>query len=75
MSSNKLATFERHESEARSYCRGFPVLFSRAKGSHLYDDDGEAYIDFLCGAGALNYGHNNDVAKRWCWITSAPTAS
>jgi diaminobutyrate-2-oxoglutarate transaminase len=64
MSSNKLATFERHESEARSYYRGFPVLFSRAKGSHLYDDDGEAYIDFLCGAGALNYGHNNDVAKR-----------
>jgi diaminobutyrate-2-oxoglutarate transaminase len=60
----KLAIFETHESAARSYCRGFPVIFSKAKGSHLYDEDGQAYIDFLCGAGALNYGHNNEVAKR-----------
>ena len=25
----------------------------------MYDEDGNAYIDFFCGAGALNYGHNN----------------
>ncbi len=64
MNPQKLAIFETHESAARSYCRGFPVIFSKAKGSRLYDDDGQAYLDFLCGAGALNYGHNNEVAKR-----------
>lgn len=64
MSIAQLATFEKYESEARSYCREFPVVFSRAKSSVLYDEDGEAYIDFLCGAGALNYGHNNEAIKR-----------
>jgi diaminobutyrate-2-oxoglutarate transaminase len=59
-----LTTFEKYESEARSYCRGFPVVFSKAKSSFLYDEDGEAYIDFLCGAGSLNYGHNNELAKK-----------
>ena len=49
MNPDKLAVFETHESAARAYCRGFPVLFSKAKGSHLYDEDGQAYIDFLCG--------------------------
>jgi diaminobutyrate-2-oxoglutarate transaminase len=64
MNPKSLATFETHESQARSYCRGFPVVFSKAKGSYLYDEDGQAYVDFLCGAGSLNYGHNNEVAKR-----------
>jgi diaminobutyrate-2-oxoglutarate transaminase len=56
--------FEAHESQARSYCRGFPAVFARAKGSLLFDEQGSAYVDFLCGAGALNYGHNNETAKR-----------
>ena len=33
-------------------------------GSTLTDSDGKNYIDFFCGAGALNYGHNNDYIKR-----------
>ncbi|MFB6848111.1 diaminobutyrate--2-oxoglutarate transaminase [Streptomyces sp. NPDC056373] len=52
------AVFERHESQVRSYCRAFPVVFQRARGSHLWDVDGRRYVDLLCGAGALNYGHN-----------------
>lgn len=64
MSSNTKETFEKYESQARSYCREYPVVFARAKGSHLYDEGGEAFIDFLCGAGALNYGHNNDAIKQ-----------
>ncbi len=51
--------FDRLESEARSYCRKFPVLFSKAQGSLLFDSDGRRYIDFLSSAGAVNYGHNN----------------
>ncbi|MBL8349616.1 MAG: diaminobutyrate--2-oxoglutarate transaminase [Burkholderiaceae bacterium] len=57
------STFERHESGVRSYCRSFPALFARAKGSILYSASGREYIDFFAGAGALNYGHNPDFIK------------
>ncbi|MFH9400633.1 diaminobutyrate--2-oxoglutarate transaminase [Streptomyces sp. NPDC017638] len=50
--------FTRHESRVRSYCRGFPAVFERASGHHLWDVHGRRYTDLLCGAGALNYGHN-----------------
>ncbi len=56
--------FEIRESNVRSYCRSFPTLFHRAKGAFIYSESGEAYIDFLAGAGALNYGHNNDYIKQ-----------
>jgi diaminobutyrate-2-oxoglutarate transaminase len=56
--------FEKYESNVRSYCRNFPIMFHRAKGSLVYSDSGVAYIDFLAGAGALNYGHNNDYLKQ-----------
>ncbi|MFC0596959.1 diaminobutyrate--2-oxoglutarate transaminase [Streptomyces palmae] len=59
-----LSVFETLESEVRSYCRGWPTVFDRAQGSHLYDEDGHTYLDFFAGAGALNYGHNNPVLKR-----------
>ncbi|MFJ2813229.1 diaminobutyrate--2-oxoglutarate transaminase [Streptomyces sp. NPDC087294] len=52
------AVFERHESNVRSYCRSFPVVFERAQGHHLWDEAGNRYTDLLCGAGGLNYGHN-----------------
>ena len=55
--------FERRESEIRSYSRAFPALFTKAKGSYVYDTNGRQYIDFFSGAGALNYGHNNDAIK------------
>jgi diaminobutyrate-2-oxoglutarate transaminase len=56
--------FEVRESNVRSYCRSFPGVFHRAKGSLIYSDSGKEYIDFLAGAGALNYGHNNDQIKQ-----------
>jgi diaminobutyrate-2-oxoglutarate transaminase len=56
--------FEELESEVRSYSRGWPVVFDRAVGSHLYDVDGKKYLDFFAGAGALNYGHNNPILKQ-----------
>ncbi len=55
--------FETYESEVRSYCRRFPTVFSKAKGSKLFDELGNEYIDFFCGAGAVNYGHNNNYIK------------
>jgi len=56
--------FETYESNVRSYCRKYPVVFTKAKGSILYEQSGKEYIDFLCGAGAVNYGHNNDYIKQ-----------
>lgn len=53
-------TIEKLESNVRSYCRSFPKTFTKAKGAIMEDDQGESYIDFFGGAGALNYGHNNE---------------
>ncbi|UUA71095.1 diaminobutyrate--2-oxoglutarate transaminase [Cellvibrio sp. QJXJ] len=56
--------FQQMESEVRSYSRAFPVVFHHARGSYLFDDQGKAYLDFLSGAGSLNYGHNNPLLKK-----------
>jgi diaminobutyrate-2-oxoglutarate transaminase len=57
------AVFERRESGVRSYCRNIGALFDSAVGSIIYDVDGREYIDFLAGAGSLNYGHNDPDLK------------
>lgn len=59
-----MSIFEELESNVRSYCRSFPMIFHRAKDAIIYSESGEEYIDFLAGAGALNYGHNNDYIKQ-----------
>jgi diaminobutyrate-2-oxoglutarate transaminase len=61
---NDMSTINRLESKVRSYCRHFPVVFTGASGSTLVDEEGNEYIDFLAGAGALNYGHNDPVLKE-----------
>lgn len=54
------SVFENIESNVRSYCRSFPTVFTKAKGSIMVDEAGKEYIDFFAGAGALNFGHNPD---------------
>lgn len=56
--------FNELESNVQCYARSFPVVFNRAKGETLFDADGNEYIDFLAGAGSLNYGHNNPELKE-----------
>ena len=55
--------FSSNESMVRSYCRAFPATFEGAEGSYLWAADGDRYLDFLCGCGSLNYGHNHPVLK------------
>jgi diaminobutyrate-2-oxoglutarate transaminase len=55
--------FAAHESQVRSYCRSFPHVLTTASGSFVYDREGREYIDFLAGAGSLNYGHNDPDMK------------
>lgn len=64
MSKTNMEIFEKLESEVRSYCRDFPTVFTKAKGHQLFDEDGKEYIDFFSGAGALNYGHNDENMKK-----------
>ncbi|WP_108444288.1 diaminobutyrate--2-oxoglutarate transaminase [Halomonas denitrificans] len=55
---------ERMESDVRTYSRSFPVVFTKAQNARLTAEDGREYIDFLAGAGTLNYGHNNPQIKQ-----------
>ena len=59
-----MRTFNRLESEVRGYIRSFPTIFTKAQNAVLTDESGQQYIDFLAGAGSLNYGHNNPVLKQ-----------
>lgn len=56
--------FDEKESNVRSYCRNFPIVFDRAKNAELFSNTGQRYIDFFSGAGAMNYGHNNPYVKE-----------
>ncbi|WP_018014192.1 diaminobutyrate--2-oxoglutarate transaminase [Teredinibacter turnerae] len=56
--------FDEIESEVQSYARSFPRIFHRAKGEFMWDEEGNRYLDFLAGAGTLNYGHNNPLFKQ-----------
>lgn len=58
-----LQTIKAFESNVRTYSRLFPAVFSRALGSIMFTTDGRQLIDFVSGAGALNYGHNNNEIK------------
>ncbi|WP_076862106.1 diaminobutyrate--2-oxoglutarate transaminase [Bradyrhizobium mercantei] len=58
-----LRAFSALESNVRLYSRSLPDVFSRARGSIMLTDGGREVIDFLSGAGALNYGHNNHEIK------------
>lgn len=56
--------FTEMESEVRGYIRSFPAVFDKAKGSEMFDEHGNRYIDFFAGAGSLNYGHNNPAVTQ-----------
>jgi diaminobutyrate-2-oxoglutarate transaminase len=62
--SGETEVFTRLESNVRSYARSFSAVFSHARGTELRDVHGKRYLDFLAGAGSLNYGHNNPVFKQ-----------
>lgn len=62
--SRNMQALEALESNVRLYSRSFPTFFSRARGSIMLTEDGQRVIDFLSGAGALNYGHNNREIKE-----------
>jgi acetylornithine/succinyldiaminopimelate/putrescine aminotransferase/predicted amino acid dehydrogenase/outer membrane protein OmpA-like peptidoglycan-associated protein len=42
---------------------GIDQTFMSGRGTRLYDDRGNEYVDFCCGCGALPFGHN--PADMW----------
>lgn len=42
----------------------FDKAFVKAQGQYVWDDEGNRYIDFLGGYGALNLGHNHPEVIR-----------
>ena len=59
-----MSVIDQHESEVRSYVRSFPTVFDEARGSYMYNPDGDAYLDFFAGASVMNYGHNHPDLKQ-----------
>ncbi|MHB8243491.1 MAG: diaminobutyrate--2-oxoglutarate transaminase family protein, partial [Solirubrobacteraceae bacterium] len=50
---------EQRESSVRTYPRGLPIAIRRGFGSYVEDLDGNVFIDFLTGAGAMPLGHSH----------------
>src|SRR5699024_4759908 len=62
--SDKPDIFETRESTVRSSPPSCPPPFLRSLVAKQWDDDGNEYLDYFSGAGALNYGHNNPVVMN-----------
>ncbi|MHB8235197.1 MAG: aminotransferase class III-fold pyridoxal phosphate-dependent enzyme, partial [Solirubrobacteraceae bacterium] len=43
---------------------GFDKEYASARGSHLYDGDGRAYLDFHTGEGFASLGHNHPGVRE-----------
>ena len=41
---------------ANNYSR-YPIVFTRGKGTRLYDAEGKEYLDFISGLAVNNLGH------------------
>lgn len=54
-----LARQQESESSARSYPRRLPIAIKRAAGALVEDVDGNVFLDFLSGAGAVSLGHSH----------------
>ncbi|HEX5083558.1 MAG TPA: aspartate aminotransferase family protein [Blastocatellia bacterium] len=47
----------------QTYARG-PVMFTRGKGSTLYDDKGKGYLDFITGIGVNVLGYDHPRVRK-----------
>ncbi|CAI5759671.1 unnamed protein product [Candida verbasci] len=54
--SSKEAVQLEQEYSAHNY-HPLPVVFSKAKGAHVWDPEGKEYLDFLSAYSAVNQGH------------------
>lgn len=43
---------------------GTPIFFARGSGSHVWDEDGNEYLDFCCSWGPLILGHAHSAVVK-----------
>jgi ornithine--oxo-acid transaminase len=43
---------------------GLDKPYARAEGCYVYDQEGQKYLDFLCGYRVMNLGHNHPAVKQ-----------
>ena len=60
---NRMNVFESLESEVRSYCRGWPTVFQKASGSHVYDENGRGLTQHAFAAPACRVGLGFGIVK------------
>ncbi len=55
-----LAVIKRdHRVIAQCLTREYPFVYERAKGVHVWDADGQEYLDFMAGVAVQSVGHDN----------------
>lgn len=58
-SDNSLLLDTREQHVPRGVVTAHPLVIERAKGSEVWDVEGNRYLDFVGGIGVLNVGHNH----------------
>ena len=48
-----------HQSPRMLVPNAYPSFFARGAGAHLWDVDGNEYLDLVCGYGPIVLGHNH----------------
>lgn len=75
-SDNSLLLDAREQHVPRGVVTAHPLVIERAKGSEVWDVEGNRYLDFVGGIGVLNVGHNhpavvNAVTKQLGLVSHA----
>lgn len=75
-SDNSLLLDAREQNVPRGVVTAHPLVIERAKGSEVWDVEGNRYLDFVGGIGVLNVGHNhpavvNAVTRQLGLVTHA----
>ena len=73
---NGLLLDAREQNVPRGVVTAHPLVIERAKGSEVWDVEGNRYLDFVGGIGVLNVGHNhpavvNAVTKQLGLVSHA----
>ena len=58
-SDNNLLLDAREQNVPRGVVTAHPLVIERARGSEVWDVEGNRYLDFVGGIGVLNVGHNH----------------
>jgi glutamate-1-semialdehyde-2,1-aminomutase len=63
------------------FAQGYPIFTDRAKGSHVWDVDGNEYIDWMLSYGPIVLGHSylsvdqavmSEISKGFCFDLTPP---